>query len=316
MYIRPFQGSDESQLLALWNTSMTADNLDEVLFRTKVLLDPNFQAVNLPVAIEDDRVVGFALMLTRQVPLFLQGLEPEQAWITAFGVLPAYRQRGIGTALFSYADRQLRAQGRKILSISPYVPNYFIPGVDIKAYPGTIEFLTKAGFKTVEHAISMGVDLSGFQIPDEIQALEQQREREDGVTIRPVTAADLPELMPFIAQNFGWDWFRFAQEYLLDLFGGHEPHSICFLIARQHGKVVGYCQQRFQRFGPFGVDPARRNLGIGRLLLFRCLATMSTRQTYFAYFLWTGDDAARLYALAGFKRRREFAIMRKDFDLA
>jgi hypothetical protein len=29
---------------------------------------------------------------------------------------------------------------------------------------------------------------------------------------------------------------------------------------------------------------------------------MTARQTYFAYFLWTGEDAARLYALAGFQQ--------------
>ncbi|MEO8395984.1 MAG: GNAT family N-acetyltransferase, partial [Chloroflexota bacterium] len=313
-HIRPYQGGDESQLLSVWNASMAADNIDETVFRTKVLLDSNFQAENLPVAVEDDRIVGFVLLLTRQVPLFLQGLEPDQAWITAFGVLPEYQRRGIGTALFRYIDERLKAQKRKTVSISPYVPNYFIPGVDVGAYPGALEFLAKAGFKTVDHAISMGVDLSGFQIPDEIQALEQRREQEDGLTIRPVTSADLPDLMPFIIRHFGWDWFRFAQEYLLDLFGLHEPRSICVLIARQHGEIVGYCQQRMQRFGPFGVDPARRNLGIGRLLLFRCLATMSARQIYFAYFLWTGDNAARLYALAGFKKRREFALLRKDFD--
>jgi len=98
------------------------------------------------------------------------------------------------------------------------------------------------------------------------------------------------------------------------LFGDREARAVCLLVARQHGEIVGYCQQRLQRFGPFGVDPAKRNLGIGRLLLFRCLATMSARQIYFAYFLWTGDDAARMYALAGFQKRREFALLRKEFD--
>ena len=314
MEIRPYQGGDEGQLLTVWNASMHADRIDETLFRTKVLLDANFQAAHLPVAVEGDRVVGFALMITRQVPLFLQGLEPEQAWISAFGVLPEYRRQGIGRALLRYADERLKAEGRKSISISPYVPNYFVPGVDIEAYPGALEFLKQAGFETFERAISMGVNLSGYQIPDAIQTLAEQREREDGVTIQAVTAADLPELMPFIQRHFGWDWFRFAQEYLLELFGGQSSRAVCFLIARQHGEIVGYCQQRLERFGPFGVDPARRNLGIGRLLLFRCLATMSARQTYYAYFLWTGDDAARLYALAGFKQRREFALLRKDLD--
>ena len=33
---------------------------------------------------------------SRQVPLFLQGLETEVGWITAFGVHPQYRRQGIG----------------------------------------------------------------------------------------------------------------------------------------------------------------------------------------------------------------------------
>ena len=39
---------------------------------------------------------------------------------------------------------------------------------------------------------------------------------------------------------------------------------------------------------------------------------MSAKQVYFSYFLWTDEDAARLYKLAGYQRRREFAIMRKN----
>lgn len=312
MDIRPYRGDDESQLLDVWRESMAADSLSENLFRAKVLLDPNFLPENLCVAVADDRVVGFVLALTRQVPLFLQGLEPDKAWITAFGVHPDYQRRGIGSALFKSVRERLKADGRRTIDIAPYVPNYFVPGVDIHAYPGTIPFLEKVGFRVLYNAISMGADLSGFHIPPEIAVLEQRREAEDGLTIRPVTSADLPELMPFIVKHFGWDWFRHAQEYLLDLFGGNGTQQICFLVARQHGEIVGYCQQRLERFGPFGVDPARRNLGIGRLLLFRCLATMSARHTFFAYFLWTGEDAARLYSLAGFKRRREFAVLHTE----
>lgn len=312
MQIRPYQGTDEAGVLAVWHAAMTHDRISSNIFRTQVLLDPNFTPENLPVAVEDGRVVGFVLALTRQVPLFLQGLEPEKAWITAFGVHPDYQRRGIGRALFEHVLGRLRAEGRKTVDISPYVPNYFVPGVDVAAYPGTIAFLEQAiGFRTLYRAISMGADLSGFQIPPEILELERRREEGDGITIRPVTAADLPELMPFIVRHFGWDWYRHAQAYLLELFGG-SPHQICFLVARERGRIVGYCQQRGERFGPFGVDPECRNKGVGRLLLFRCLEMMSARNVYFAYFLWTGEDAARLYALAGFKRRREFAVLHLD----
>jgi ribosomal protein S18 acetylase RimI-like enzyme len=306
--IRPYEGADEAGLLRVWAQTMTRDRVDEAIFRTKVLLDPNFRPENLPVAVEDGQIVGFVLALTRRVPLYLQGLEPDKSWITAFGVLLEYQRRGIGSALLEHTLDKLRAEGRQTVEISPYVPNYFAPGVDV-AYSGTLEFLQgKFGFTVQERATSMGIDLTGFRIPAEIVELAARREREDGLTINAVTGADLPDLMPFISDNFGWDWFRHLQEYLVEYFGD-SSRQVCFLVAHLRGRVVGFCGQRRERFGPFGVDPSVRNLGIGRLLLFRCLAEMSARHFYYAYFMWTGEDAARLYSFAGFRKRREFAIV-------
>ena len=311
MEIRPYEGRDEAALLDVWRQAMPNDRLGANLFRTQVLLDANFLPANLPVALVDGKLVGFVLALTRQVPLFLQGLEPDQAWITAFGVAPDYRHRGIGRALFEHVAEQLANEGRKTLDISPYVPNYFVPGVDVKAYPDTIAFLENSmGFKTLYHAISMGANLTDFHIPADLRNLTVRRQREDGLTVRPVTAADLPDLMPFLVEHFGWDWYRHAQSYLLEYFGD-SPHPICFLIARLKDKLVGFCQQRHERFGPFGVHPDCRGKGIGRILLFKCLEAMSAQHVYFSYFLWTGENAARLYALAGFERRRTFAVLRK-----
>ncbi len=140
MQIRPYRGADEADLLAVWRAAMTHDALSVDLFRTKVLLDPNFQPENLPVAVEDGRIVGFVLALTRQVPLFLQGLEPEKGWITAFGVHPDYRRRGIGCALFDHVLAKFAAERRQTVDISPYVPNYFVPGVDVNAIPVRLPF--------------------------------------------------------------------------------------------------------------------------------------------------------------------------------
>jgi mycothiol synthase len=311
--IRPYQGRDEGALLELWNAAATHDKIEAALFRTKVLLDPNFQSANLPVAVAGGRPVGFVLGITRQVPLASQSLEPDEAWITAFGVSPEFRRCGIGGALFDRLLDHFASEGRKTVSISPYVPNYFVPGVDVDAYPGTVRWLESMGFQTLNRAISMGADLTGFQIPTEVLELQQRLSSEHGITIDSVTSGDLPELLPFIARNFGWDWHRHARDYLLEYFGG-SSYPICFLVARERGEVVGFCQQRHERFGPFGVADARRNLGIGRVLLFRCLAEMVAKHNYYSYFLWTGDDAARLYSAAGFSRRRAFAVMRKPLD--
>jgi ribosomal protein S18 acetylase RimI-like enzyme len=307
--IRPFQGREEAALIELWNASMPYDRVTPAVFRTKVLLDLNFNPEGLLVAECEGRLAGFVLSLARQVPHFLDGLEPEKAWITAFGVHPGLRRRGIGRALFEAALGRLAALGRKEVLISPYTPNYFVPGVDAAAYPQTLAFLHATGWQTVSEPISMQVDTTGFQIPLEVLAREQALAAE-GFAVRPVTSADLPELMPFIARHFGWDWVRHAQDYLLELFGPGSD-QVCFLVATQDKRIVGYCQQRRERFGPFGVDPALRSKGMGRVLLFHCLAEMLAKGFHSAWFLWTGRDAARLYALAGFREARQFAVLKK-----
>ncbi len=306
--IRAYRGADEAALIRLWNASMTHDPINAAVLRTRVLLDPNFAPASLLVAEDAGELAGFVLGLMRQVPLFLQGLEPERAWITAFGVHPDRRRQGIGHALFAEATARFAAAGRKQIEIAPYTPNYFIPGVDSDAYAPALLFLERQGWQTVSTPISMRAELTGFLLPAEIVKLEQELAAQN-IDIRPVTAADLPTLMPFIADKFGWDWYRFAQEYLLTFFGTGAD-DICFLVAVQGERIVGYCQQRRERFGPFGVDPALRSQGIGRVLLFRCLAEMLAKGFHCAWFLWTGRDAARLYERAGFHTVRRFAVMR------
>lgn len=303
--IRPYQGQDEASLLELWNRCLTVDPIHEAVFRNRVLLDLNFRPEGLLVAEKENALAGFVLSITRQVPLFLQGLEPERAWITAFGVHPAYRRQGIGTQLFQEALARLK--GRTVL-ISPYTPNYFTPGVDISAYPEAVAFLKSRGWETISTPISMSADLTGFQAPESIEALEKRLKQEQNIHISPVTSADIPELLNFICEHFGWDWVRHAQECLLTLFGPGSD-EITFLVARQGQRIVGYCQQYRERFGPFGVDPSLRSHGIGRVLLFRCLASQRARGFHCAWFLWTGQNASRVYSLAGFRQVRQFAVM-------
>lgn len=310
--IRAYRGADEAALIRLWNGSLMHDSIDAATLRTHVLLDPNFRPDGLLVAEAEGALVGFVLGLTRQTPLFLQGLEPELGWITAFGVRPDRQRAGIGRQLFAARLADFAAAGRSRVEIAPYTPNYFIPGVDVDAYAPAVHFLETSGWQTIATPISMRAEVTGRQIPAEVVAVEQNMAA-TGIAVRPVTAADLSALMPFIAETFGWDWYRFAQEYLLTLFGPGAD-DICFLVAVQGEQIVGYCQQRRERFGPFGVAPALRGQGIGRVLLLRCLAEMRAKGFHCAWFLWTGQNAARLYERVGFHTVRRFAVMRYVFD--
>jgi mycothiol synthase len=309
--IRAFTGADESALIDLWNQTMHLDTINPGVFRTKVLLDLNFNPEGLLICQTRDDLVGFVLSVKRQVPLFLQGLEPELAWITAFGVHPDHRRQGIGSQLFEAAADRLRSMGCTKILISPYTPNYFIPGVDVNGYPAAMAFLGKMEWQTTSRPISMQADLNGFQIPQDIRQTALDLDKA-GIQVRPAAPGDLPSLFTFIQQHFGWDWVRFAREYLLALFGPR-AEDIVFLVAVRDGEIIGYCQQRRERFGPFGVAPEMRSRGIGRVLLFHCLAEMASRSTHCAWFLWTSEEASRLYALAGFEKARQFAVMEKIF---
>lgn len=307
--IRPYRGADEAALLALWNATLIHDRIDAARFRCQVLLDANFDPAGLLLAEVGGRLAGFLLSIARQVPQFRQGLEPELAWITAFGVDRQRQRQGVGRRLFDAALERFAGQGRRRVLISPYTPNYFTPGVDVDAYPAALAFLQGSGWQVISQPISMQADLTGFQVPAEVAALGATLAHQ-GIAVRPVQAADLPALMPFIVQHFGWDWFRFAQDYLLQCFGPGSD-EICFLVATRGQEIVGYCQQRRERFGPFGVDPAQRGQGIGRLLLFRCLDAMLAKGFHCAWFLWTGSNAARVYRQAGFRQVRQFAILER-----
>jgi mycothiol synthase len=69
--IRPYRGSDEADLLRVWNAALTHDPINEATWRTRVLLDANFAAAGLLVAERAGGLCGFVLSIARQVPLFL-----------------------------------------------------------------------------------------------------------------------------------------------------------------------------------------------------------------------------------------------------
>lgn len=310
--IRPYQPGDEAAVVRVWNAALSSDPIGVATWRAKVLLDPNFDPQGCLVAEADGEARGFLLSLTRRVPFFNDGLEPERAWITAFGVDPDWQGHGLGGALLDAALARLRRLGRATVELAPYVPNYFTPGADVAAYATGVEFLTRRGFRVVERPQSMRAELTGFRPPDPIAATAA-RLQADGITVRPAIPADIVPVLDFIGRHFSWDWHREASGVFADLFTG-DPRTVGLLVAVQgeDDRVLGYAEHRLERFGPFGVDPALRSRGIGRVLLAATLTEMLKKTYHAAWFLWTDDHAARLYAHCGFREVRRFAVLRHE----
>jgi ribosomal protein S18 acetylase RimI-like enzyme len=310
--VRPYQPEDEDAVLRTWNAALASDPIGVASWRQKVLLDPNFDPEGCLVAEAAGEARGFLLSLTRRVPFFNDGLQPDAAWITAFGVDPAWQGRGLGSALLGRALDRLRGLGRRTVSLSPYVPNYFTPGADLAAYGAGVAFLTRRGFAIQSRPLSMRAELTGFRAPPDVLAAAARLAAE-GVVVRPVAPTDIVPVLGFVQRHFSWDWHREASGVLLDLFAG-DPRQVSMVVAVRGGEVLGYAEHRAERFGPFGVDPALRSRGIGRALLAATLGEMLKKNYHAAWFLWTDDNAARLYAQCGFREVRRFAVLQRELS--
>jgi mycothiol synthase len=306
--IRPYSPGDEEGLVRTWNAALTVDPISTMTWRVKVLLDANFLPEACLVAEVDGVVRGFMLSITRQVPFFTDGLQPDLAWITAFGVAPEHQRRGIGSALLTATVDRLRGLGVKTVSFATYVPNYFTPGIDVGAYGAAVEFLTRRGFVVTSRPLSMRSELTGFRVPEPI-AETARRLSAEGYEVRPVEPADIVPLLAFIRRHFSQDWYRETSGKLADLYGA-DPRQTGVVVALRRGEVVGYAEHRMERFGPFGVDPELRGQGIGRVLLAVMLSEMLKKGFHVAWFMSTSDDAARLYARCGFHETRRYAALR------
>lgn len=308
--VRAYRPHDEQAVVAIWNAALTSDPLTVGTWRSRVLLDPNFHPDGCPIAEVEGEPAGFLLSIARRVPYYAAGLEPESAWITAFGVAPAARRRGAGGALLDAALARLRDRGCRRVTVAAYVPNYFVPGVDVAAYPDGVAFLKRRGFRVASRPLSMRATLTGFRMPPAIAATAERLAAE-GMTVRPATPADIVPVLDFAREHFSWDWHREAGGVFQELFVG-DPRQVGLLVATRGDEILGYAQHRAERFGPFGVRPDLRGRGLGRVLLAGTLHAMLAKGYHTAWFLWTSDHAARLYVQCGFEEARRFAILGRE----
>ncbi len=307
--VRGYRSSDETKLLGLWNIALPYDQIDRRTFHRKVLLDPNFDPNWLLVAEVDGQVVGFCLCLIRRVPMEKVGMEPERGWITAFAVHPEWRRKGIGTKLLERAMQIFSEANRSEVLISPYTPNYFVPGVDERNYAEGLNFLLKRGFEVVARPISMDANIVLF---DYSPYLERERKlKEQGIEVRNLQPHEVPDLMAFLKSHMPGDWVRHARELLLDITKGLGDYDQ-FVVAWHNDEIVGYCQFEGEHFGPYGVRSDMQGRGIGTVLMAKCLETMRRKGCHNAWVLWTSDETAqKVYSRFGFKETRRFAILRR-----
>ncbi len=313
---RSYRPGDEKAIVALWNETLNPDPITPNRFRHLVLLDANFDPEGLRLAFDKEQLVGCLYAVRRLLPMHGTDLEPDNGWIPWFFVAGPYRRRGIARRLLAEALEFLKRHGRKNVFFSSYAPNYILPGIDENAYPEGFRFLRNSGFEVQYSPVAMDYSLAGFEIPEEVKRLKRQRMSE-GYTFGNAEDKDLYELIRFAANEFNPDWGRAIREGILQGL----PLSQIFVCRDRSGKIAAFCMYGGyegirERFGPFGVAPGQRGAGLGKILLYDCLAAKRAAGLHGSWFLWTGEasPAGHLYKRVGYKVTRQFHVMRKTME--
>ena len=129
-----------------------------------------------------------------------------------------------------------------------------------------------------------------YDLPDSRAAFG--RLLQAGINVRRALPPEKHKVTAWVRTTFSEEW---ASE--VEVAFGRQPVS-CF-IAVQEKKIMGFaCHDATAPnfFGPTGVEPKARKLGIGTVLLFACLEAM--RQQGFGYAIIGGVGPAAFYSKA------------------
>jgi mycothiol synthase len=188
--------------------------------------------------------------------------------IDLVAVRPNARRQGIGRALIGRAEASLAGLGATEVLLAGNPPYYAWPGIDVRYTPAVCAAMA-LGYEQDRTAWNMTADLSYPESPA-LRPTEpaEQRLAAAGITVRRATPEDATALMEFARTTFGAPW------------AGEVAHSIdregagLHMAVRGTGEILGFAafgSSRPSWFGPMGTAPTAQGLGIGGVLLRRCL---------------------------------------------
>lgn len=192
----------------------------------------------------------------------------------------AAQRRGVGRQLAADMEQQLVARGCERISIMANGPYYAWPGIDIH-YTAAVCFAEDLGYRRQGCEVNMNVDL--LRAPLDTEAAED-RLRSDGIEVRQARAGDDGPMQ----ESLGTDW---RPTWIAELTAALRSTDSGLQFAVQGTRYVGFCAHGLNRpheVGPVGTSPDRRRLGIGSVLLKRCLASQRDRGLTAAELVWAG----------------------------
>lgn len=256
--LRPLSPGDADWLLALWNESAEHDSMSPRLLQEKVWGDPDFRPSTALAAEHDGAPLGFAVGVLRTAAGKPQG------YVKLLAVRNDSQRLGIGRLLLQNVESVLGQSGALAVRLGESLPNYLVPGVDVR-YEGACGFFEARGYRRFDETCNMTVSLDA----DEFDTKAGERElARSGVVLRRARPADGAAVKQFLDRH----WPPWRHEVALSL--GRQPPALH--LAFRGDELVAFSafdgnNTGCGSFGPMGTAPRARGLGIGQVLLRRCL---------------------------------------------
>lgn len=216
--------------------------------------DPTYDPELMCAVQERGDPVGFAL----------GSVAEGKGWVRAFIVHPQRRRCGVGSALFAHLERSFARRGIGEILVGWAVPRFFLPGIDVH-YTDAIVFLDRLGYHTDRSTrVNMDVVLTGrdFATDAEESSLHAQ-----GFTVRRGRTEDKDALAELCEDQGHHGWVAESAMAL-----AREPATL--FLAEWSGSVLAFAAHSVAgpfHFGPMLTAAHLRGLGLGSVLLKRCL---------------------------------------------
>jgi mycothiol synthase len=251
------------------------------------------------VAESDEEIVGVCYgSIGRPVA------EGPRGHVDLLAVTPASSGRGGGRRLLGAMEAQLKERGATEVILGANPPVYLWPGIDVR-YTAMTCLADSAGYERYRDAVDMAVDLRAVDLD---AGIDERRLARAGVTVRRAAQAEGGLVVDWLRAG-PWGQSAWPDETASAL--ARQP-ARCHIACRD-GAYVGFACHGGVRsgwFGPMGTLPPERRLGVGAVLLKRCLADMRGSGLPTARIGWVGP--VRFYArTVGARIERVYWLYRK-----
>jgi mycothiol synthase len=202
--------------------------------------------------------------------------------VDLLAVAPHAAGNGVGLGLLRHVEHLLATRGAAEIVLRGNPPVYLWPGVDAR-YTAMNCLAARAGYERCAEAVDMAVSLPTADLDCES---DEDRLAAVGITVRRAVRGESGTLLAWLR---GGPWGRSAWPEEAALALRHEPAG-CHVACRGDQYVGFACHGSVRRgwFGPMGTVEQERGLGVGSVLLRRCLADMRRAGHQVASIGWVG----------------------------